>query len=229
MGVFFYGQYRVRQTAAARTQPGMDVRCLVIQPATGQLLKIAAQMGDEAAIRRQATDLIDLTRTWLPTAVAAVDATPTPDDGGQRPPLLEAPAPFDLVLWPESALPLSYEQPDIQALLDDLLKQGSFSLLGGVDEQDMDGRYNSLFLARGRASDGLLHRKGHLVPFGEYLPMRPILGKIPGMANLLPSAFQPGTSREPLPLTLADGRPGPSLGKRVRVQDMSNANGSGHR
>jgi apolipoprotein N-acyltransferase len=96
-----------------------------------------------------------------------------------------------LILWPEAATPdfLSFDaraRRRLAALLgpDDLL------VLGGVEPVfARDGHaaaaYNSVYAL---GADGRLrgrYDKSHLVPYGEYLPMRPILSAI-GLSRLAP-------------------------------------------
>jgi apolipoprotein N-acyltransferase len=105
--------------------------------------------------------------------------------GGARP---ERPR---LLLWPEAATPefLSLE-PSARQRIAALLGPNDLLLLGGVELMlDPDGRptaaYNSLFALdpagrlRGR------YDKAHLVPYGEYLPMRPLLSAL-GISRLAP-------------------------------------------
>jgi apolipoprotein N-acyltransferase len=99
-----------------------------------------------------------------------------------------------LLLWPEAATPdfLSIE-PAARRRLARLLGPRDLLMLGGVELLfGPDGRpnaaYNSLFVLdpagrlRGR------YDKAHLVPYGEYLPMRPILSAI-GLSRLVPGAL----------------------------------------
>ncbi|MCA9458623.1 MAG: apolipoprotein N-acyltransferase, partial [Nitrospira sp.] len=87
----------------------------------------------------------------------------------------------DLLIWPEAATPFLFEQePDYQKQVLDIAKGTHNSLLFGSPTLrfQQDGRpylYNSAFLvtAEGRASDR--YDKRHLVPFGEYIPLRSIL------------------------------------------------------
>ena len=99
-----------------------------------------------------------------------------------------------LILWPEAATPdfLSIE-PGARRRIAALLGPRDLLLLGGVELAfDAQGEpvaaYNSLFALdpQGR----LLGRydKAHLVPYGEYLPMRPILSAI-GLSRLAPGAL----------------------------------------
>jgi apolipoprotein N-acyltransferase len=173
-----YGMHRWRELAAPEAY-GATVRCLVIQPGIRQQVKLASQMGDEASIRFEQEQIASLTRIYVPAIIP------------------------DLVVWPESSLPLGYAHEESHRIIDDLLKEGPFSLMGGADTQSMDGLMNSVFLARGSSENVQLHGKGHLVPFGEYLPLRPILGYIPGLEAMLPGDFTPGLAREPLVLTSA--------------------------
>jgi len=96
-----------------------------------------------------------------------------------------------LVLWPEAATPdfLAHEhraRRRIAALIgpDDLL------LLGGVEPVfAADGRgiaaYNSVYALSADARILGRYDKAHLVPYGEYLPMRPLLSAI-GLSRLAP-------------------------------------------
>jgi len=118
-----------------------------------------------------------------------------------------------LILWPEAAVPEFLDEDfrartRIAALLgpaDILLTGGTKrharrTIKGDYIEEVTVGARNSMFAldARGR----LLHRydKSHLVPYGEYLPMRPLLSAI-GLSRLVPGDvdFWPG----PGPLSYA--------------------------
>jgi apolipoprotein N-acyltransferase len=96
-----------------------------------------------------------------------------------------------LLLWPEAATPdyLAYD-PVARHRLATLLGPHDLLLLGGVEPVfDDQGRgvaaYNSVYVLT--PDDRLTARydKAHLVPYGEYLPMRPILSAI-GLSRLAP-------------------------------------------
>jgi apolipoprotein N-acyltransferase len=96
-----------------------------------------------------------------------------------------------LLLWPEAATPdyLAYD-PAARRRLAALLGPHDLLLLGGVEPIfDDQGRgvaaYNSVYVLT--PDDRLTGRydKAHLVPYGEYLPMRPILSAI-GLSRLAP-------------------------------------------
>lgn len=106
-----------------------------------------------------------------------------------------------LLLWPEAALDngfLIQEEPALRARLADLLGPGDALLTGGIALEydragDIIGARNSLFVL---APDGTLrgrYDKAHLVPYGEYLPMRSLLSPL-GLARLVPGDldFWPG-------------------------------------
>jgi apolipoprotein N-acyltransferase len=96
-----------------------------------------------------------------------------------------------LILWPEAATPdyLSID-PSARRRLAALLGPRDLLLLGGVEPvYASDGHgiaaYNSLYAL---TPQGLLigrYDKAHLVPYGEYLPMRPLLSAI-GISRLAP-------------------------------------------
>jgi apolipoprotein N-acyltransferase len=121
-----------------------------------------------------------------------------------------------LLLWPEAAVtrplenglafpPYRREAAELRREVGAMLGRGDLLLTGGVTWRSADGlevtsATNSVFamLPSGR----ILGRydKAHLVPYGEYLPMRPFLSAL-GLSRLAPGDidFDPG----PGPRTLA--------------------------
>ncbi len=96
----------------------------------------------------------------------------------------------DLILWPESAVPILLEQqPDARALVQQLAREtAAVIVMGGVGfewpQGDKSPRYfNSVFVVS--PSGELIDRydKTHLVPFGEYVPFRSLLGFLSGVAT----------------------------------------------
>jgi apolipoprotein N-acyltransferase len=87
-----------------------------------------------------------------------------------------------LVVWPESATPFffEYEPAGRQAILDVARETGAWLLLGS--DQVEPGRpgqphryYNAAFLVSPAGREAGVYRKVHLVPFGEYVPLRALL------------------------------------------------------
>ena len=111
-----------------------------------------------------------------------------------------------LVAWPESAIPYDVEtDPNVRAVLASVLKPGDLLLFGGealVRDRDgnMTAATNSLFVIDAQGQLHGRYDKAHLVPLGEYVPARSIMGAI-GLARLAPGDidFLPG----PGPRTLA--------------------------
>ena len=96
-----------------------------------------------------------------------------------------------LILWPEAATPdfLSFE-PAARRRLAALIGPDDLLMLGGVEPVfAADGRgiaaYNSLYALGPDATLRGRYDKAHLVPYGEYLPMRPLLSAI-GISRLAP-------------------------------------------
>lgn len=107
--------------------------------------------------------------------------------------------PPHLVIWPESALPYRFHDPNHIPFLNDILGMGDFSLLTGTDiELPNEAMYTGAALMRGAFDNHQLYKKVHLVPFGEYLPLREIGLVRALLGNVLPGDFQAGTSIKPL-------------------------------
>jgi len=150
----------------------------VVQPNIGQEDKWQQGFAEEASRR-----------------LAALSMNP----GGQRP---------RLIFWPEAAVtePLQDQRTDEHQALAQyertraaaLVGPGEYLLTGGLAVFSKDGRWidgaaNSIFtLGTGGQVVGR-YDKAHLVPYGEYLPMRPLLSAI-GLSRLAPGDidFNPG-------------------------------------
>jgi len=149
----------------------------IVQPNIGQSVKWDPGFAEQGARR-----------------LAALSNAP----GGNRPRLL---------FWPEAAVtkPLQDQRPIAadfaayeRARAAATLQQGEYLLTGGLTLKSRDGQSvsaatNSVFvLAPGGAVVGR-YDKAHLVPYGEYLPMRPLMSSL-GLSRLAPgdADFDPG-------------------------------------
>ena len=111
----------------------------------------------------------------------------------------------DLIVWPESAMPVNLEDRYRQLppgwhknYLDEMLHAGDFSLITGTDlYESAEIGHVSAVLFRGDATHRQDYHKVHLVPFGEYLPLK----NIPPFSffrGMFEGAFTPGDKTEPL-------------------------------
>jgi apolipoprotein N-acyltransferase len=80
-----------------------------------------------------------------------------------------------LIVMPETALPLLWQNlPEgYRYILRDHARQNSGDMLIGLFERDRGMYYNSV-MSVGKA-ESQSYRKNHLVPFGEFIPLRPLL------------------------------------------------------
>jgi len=80
-----------------------------------------------------------------------------------------------LIVWPETAMPVFFLEDSRRAQVEDLARQvGADLLVGALDWRDGQPANGAFVLGPG---GGLLGRydKRHLVPFGEYVPLRNLL------------------------------------------------------
>jgi apolipoprotein N-acyltransferase len=82
----------------------------------------------------------------------------------------------DLVIWPETAITtyLFYDKPVLSKLSKLISGAGSYFLVG-APEWEKGKAYNSAFLLSPAGSLLGRYDKQKLVPFGEYIPLRPLL------------------------------------------------------
>jgi apolipoprotein N-acyltransferase len=104
----------------------------------------------------------------------------------------------DVVVWPENAIPALPGQinPDYFAALREAATRGGAALLIGMPVEDPDRRYyNALVQISGQGGE---YRKRHLVPFGEYVPLRGVLGPVLDLLKVPMSDFSAGAVDQPL-------------------------------
>ncbi|NML09950.1 apolipoprotein N-acyltransferase [Sphingobium sp. AR-3-1] len=179
------------------TPPGAP-RIRIVQPNIGQDEKYSAAL-EQAHFR----------------TLAALSGTPRP-----------APR---LIFWPEAAIPAYLDmEPDWRARLAGLLGPGDLLMTGAtkvyfkpdpnspIGESKLAGANNSLFIVTPDARLLTRYDKSHLVPYGEYLPMRSILEPI-GLSRLVPgdADFWPGPGPQSLTLPATLGRPDLKMGVQI--------------
>jgi apolipoprotein N-acyltransferase len=111
-----------------------------------------------------------------------------------------------LIVFPETALPLFLEHVP-QEYLSELAahaRRNRGDILIGVPERLRDGRYYNTVVSLG-SSPAQRYRKVHLVPFGEFIPLRPLLGGIVGALAIPLQDFSRGPEY-PQPLEVAGQR-----------------------
>lgn len=116
-----------------------------------------------------------------------------------------------LTVLPETALPLlRHEVPQnlIEQLRDHARQNGGDMVIGSFD-RDQRGYYNSVFTLG--SADEQHYRKHHLVPFGEFIPLRPLLGwLINGVLDIPMGDLARGGADQP-PLQVAGQQVAPDI------------------
>ena len=115
-------------------------------------------------------------------------------------------APGRLVVLPETALPLFLDQvpPDYLAELAARARANGGDVLVGVPERGPGSEYYNSVISYG-AAPSQTYRKSHLVPFGEFIPLRPVLGWIVSVLAIPLQDFSRGPG-DPQPLAVAGQR-----------------------
>ncbi len=104
----------------------------------------------------------------------------------------------DLIIWPETAIPAFYHQvlPFLKDLGQEARMNGSELLVGLPVYNKREDEYFNSMMTLGM-NEGFYEKK-HLVPFGEYLPLKGWLGGIVDFFDIPMSNFVPGRQEKPL-------------------------------
>ncbi len=96
----------------------------------------------------------------------------------------------DIIIWPEAATPYNLRKsPQMLGELKDIIPFSSYLILGTVRFEDSEDQekynfYNSIEIINSKGElEDQLYDKHHLVPFGEYVPLKkylPFISKIHG-------------------------------------------------
>ncbi len=136
----------------------------------------------------------------------------------------------DILLWPEATTPLAVKgDPGMQAWTEQLVRRAGMPLLLGSvafegEGEEGDRWWNGVFLAT--PEDGLrdgFYAKRHLVPFGEYVPLRPLLGwleKVVPVGGDFARGEGPGLIELPLGLGWAEREGRTQIGPLICYEDI---------
>lgn len=129
----------------------------------------------------------------------------------------------DLILWPESSTPSPLLGNQFTwDLVRGLAEQSTSDFLIGTTHWGSGGDYNSIALLTKQGKEAQLYHKIHLVPFGEYVPLRkefPLLAKIVG--DLVPDDFDAGKEFTVLELHAKPIKLGPLVCFEDTVADLA--------
>ncbi len=117
----------------------------------------------------------------------------------------QAPAPR-LLVWPETAIAAFDDQVEEAILrpLDERMRQEGRDLLSGIVVRKPGGRYFNAMISLG-ISGRQAYFKRHLVPFGEFLPLKPLLGGVLDFLDIPMSDFS--NDRQVSPVLHLAGQP----------------------
>lgn len=105
----------------------------------------------------------------------------------------------DLIVWPETAIPLFIEDldPVFREALENHARETATDYLIGAPSGNWDTReyYNGVLAVGGQ---GGFYRKHHLLPFGEYLPLRAVFDLFHRFVDIPMADFSAGAVNQPL-------------------------------
>jgi apolipoprotein N-acyltransferase len=105
----------------------------------------------------------------------------------------------DVVVWPETAVPAFYDEVEenLLAPLAEQFAQADVALVTGIPVLDKHSwqYFNAVISLQ---QPGRFYYKSHLVPFGEYLPLRAWLSEVLAFLPVPEADFSAGDPRQPL-------------------------------
>ncbi len=122
--------------------------------------------------------------------------------------------PPDLLIWPEASMPGVVRDPNTEShqfATQVAATAKTDLLLGALDAEDRQD-YNAAVLISGATQEMQVYRKVHLVPFGEYIPLRhsfPLFATVAG--NWVPGDFDRGKDYTVFHLTNGNVRVAPLI------------------
>jgi apolipoprotein N-acyltransferase len=217
VGVYGLSALLAFTAAAAAAAAIFRGRARVAYPAAAALLVVTCVLWGNARLGRS-----ELLRAGTPIRLAVIQGNIAQDDKW-NPALrdaitgkyiamtrtaLDRGAKF--ILWPESSTPFYFEHDlvrggDIRRLAGDagatlLIGSDQVEPLQAISEKKQDPRYyNAAFLVKPDGQLGAVYRKMHLVPFGEYVPLKDLLFFVGPIVEAV-SAFTPGNDPVLLPV-----------------------------
>ncbi len=102
----------------------------------------------------------------------------------------------EVIIWPEAAIPYFYrDAKDFLSSIHNSQRQKGFDLITGVPQVNIEKEqyYNSILLQSKTPSKPQFYNKQHLLPFGEYLPFRPLFSFFKDYVDIPMSDFSRGT------------------------------------
>lgn len=82
-----------------------------------------------------------------------------------------------LVIWPETSVPILFRYDPRKETITELPKRNNAFILASFTDWREGKFYNSVFLISPEKSISSVYDKIHLVPFGEYVPLKKIFGR----------------------------------------------------
>lgn len=118
----------------------------------------------------------------------------------------------DIIIWPETALPAFYHEAKafLRSLSRDSQANGGATLLVGlpvIPEEEKSAYYNSVVRV---GEPDQFYFKSHLVPFGEYIPFKSLLGNLLDFLRVPMANFSRGAPEQDL-LDVAGVKAGVSI------------------
>ena len=123
-----------------------------------------------------------------------------------------------LIVWPEAAIPVSFEDATsfLDSMTDKAKQSGSELILGIPQSAGNDSYYNSL-IALGTSQQ--VYQKRRLVPFGEYTPLANISSQLLKFMDIPMSNLISGAAHQP-PMQIGDLKILPSICYEIAFPDL---------